>query len=432
MTPRPLMPRPLTPRTRLAVIAAAVVGIAVLVVAVVLVATAPSPSPSPAVPSASAPVAIVSPSITPTVPSAPGSPGISPGPPVPPVPPPPPATCAPFDPQCSRLPISGATAAFTSQLSCGTLGPCTLDLDVYYPRATSATPAPSASGPARSGPWPVLVAVPGGPEAPGIRHGLGDFASLLSSQGAVVFVADYREGAQFGGTFPLPYEDIGCAIRYARAHAAQYGGDPSKVTLVAHSLGGFFASTEALSSDPFTPAPGACVTTSGSTKPDAFIGIAGIYSQSGITPGFLDAFFGGPEPSAAAGAPGNAASPVPGGSAGATGAAGGNTAGGSTAGGNTAGGSAASLASDWAAGNPFALVQAHSNPGLVVHLIQGANDMNVRPIEAQTFEQALQAASYNATLTMIPDADHNSVLQNPETIQAIMQTVLALGGQAGG
>ena len=62
-----------------------------------------------------------------------------------------------------------------------------------------------------------------------------------------------------------------------------------------------------------------------------------------------------------------------------------------------------------------------------MRLIQGANDMNVRPIEAQTFEQALQAAGYNATLTMVPDADHNSVLQNPETIGAVMETALSLG-----
>ena len=396
----------MTPRARIAAIAAVVVGLAVLVVAVVLVSGGPSASPSPAAPSASAPVAVVSP-------SAPSAPAVSPppvtsGPPVTPIQPGPPATCGPFDPQCSRMPISGASSPFTAQLSCGTLGPCTLNLDVYYPRPTSATPGPTGSGPSRTAPWPVVVAVPGGPEAPGIRHGLGDFASLLAGQGAVVFVADYREGAQYGGTFPLPYEDIGCAIRFARANAATYGGDGSKVTLVAHSLGGFFASTEALSSDPFTPATGACLTPSGSTKPDAFVGIAGIYSQSGITPGFLEAFFGGPAPSGSPGVPGVGASPQP--------AASGGTSGTSTG-----------LAADWAAGDPFALARAHSNPGLVVHLIQGANDMNVRPIEAQTFEQALQAAGYNATLTMVPDADHNSVLQNPETIGTIMETVLSLG-----
>ncbi len=378
----------MTERARLAAVAAAVVvGVAVLVAAVVLVSRAPSASPTPAAPSASAPVAAVSPlpsPVSPTVP--PASPPVETA-----VPPGPPASCGPFDPRCTRMPISGqGQVAFTSQVSCGTLGPCTLYLDVYYPRQT--------------GPWPVVVAVPGGPAAPGIRHGLGDFASLLAGQGAVVFVADYREGAQYGGTFPLPYEDIGCAIRFARANAAQYGGDGSKVTLVAHSLGGFFASTEALSSDPFTPPAGACLTQSGSTRPDAFVGIAGIYSQGGVTPGFLDAFFGGPAPSGGPGVPGAGSSPAPASSGGTAGAP-----------------------ADWAAGDPFALVRAHSNPGLIVRLVQGADDMNVRPIEAQSFEQALQAAGYNATLTMVPDADHNSVLQNALTIRTVMETALGLG-----
>lgn len=401
----------MTPHARLAAIAAAA-GVVVVVVAAVLLGTAPHPSPAPASPSAT--LAVVSPSPSPIVPS--GPPVSAPLPSAPPVVPGPPASCGPFDPACSRLPISGqGQLPFTSQLSCGTLGPCTLYLDVYYPRQASATPGATGSGPVRTAPWPVVVAVPGGPAAPGIRHGLGDFASLLSGQGAVVFLADYREGAQYGGTFPLPYEDIGCAIRYARAHAAQYGGDASQVTLVAHSLGGFFASTEALSPDPFTPAPGACLTTSGSTKPDAFIGIAAIYSQQEITPGFLGAFFGTADGGAGGGA----------GPAGSTGGLPASAAsGGLAVGASSAPGSAQAA---WAAGNPYALVGAHGNPGLVVRLIQGADDTNVRPAEAQSFEQALQAAGYNTALTMVPSADHNSVLQNALTIRTVMETALSLG-----
>ncbi|MGC8635282.1 MAG: alpha/beta hydrolase family protein [Candidatus Limnocylindrales bacterium] len=398
----------MTPRVRLAAGAAVALAVVVLVAAAVLVGTAPHPSPVPPSPLPSATPAAVSPLPSPVVPLLPSASAPT-ATPAPPVVPGPPASCGPFDPACSRLPISGqGQLAFTSQLSCGTLGPCTLDLDVYYPRLASATPGATGSGPGRTGPWPVIVAVPGGPAAPGIRHGLGDFASLLAGQGAVVFVADYREGAQYGGTFPLPYEDIGCAIRYARANAAQYGGNGSKVTLVAHSLGGFFASTEALSPDPFTPAPGACLTTSGSTKPDAFIGIAGIYSQQEITPGFLNTFFG------------TVGGVADGGSAGATSALPGS---------GTPGVPSvqASAPADWAAGNPFALVRAHGNPGLVVRLIQGADDTNVRPAEAQSFEQALQAAGYNAVLTMVPSADHNSVLQNALTIRTVMETALGLG-----
>ncbi len=381
----------MTPRARRAAIAAAVaVSVIVLALGAVLVARAPSASPAPGVPSASAPLALGSAppgSVAPSAPAA-SAPALTPAPPVVPGPP---ASCGPFDPACHRLPISGAgQVAFTPEVSCGTLGPCTLYLDVYFPR--------------QAGPWPVVVALPGGPAAPGIRHGLADFASLLAGQGAVVFVADYREGAQYGGLFPLPYEDIGCAIRFARAHGAQYGGAGSQVTLVAHSFGGFFAATEALSSDPFTPPAGACLTARGSTKPDAFVGIAGIYAEGEITPGFLAAFFGTSGGGAGGGPAGGSGVPA----AGASGAPG-------------------ATATAWAAGDPFALVRARSNPGLLVRLVEGSLDTNVRPGEAQAFAEALQAAGYNATLTLVPDADHQSVLQNAVTIRTVLETALGLG-----
>ena len=71
--------------------------------------------------------------------------------------------------------------------------------------------------------------------APGTRSYLADFAQLVAGQGAVVFVADYRESPEWGGGSPTTYQDIACAIRFARAHAAEYGGDGRRVTFVAHS-----------------------------------------------------------------------------------------------------------------------------------------------------------------------------------------------------
>ena len=165
------------------------------------------------------------------------------------------------------MPIDGSGAVpFTSEVPCGSVGPCVLRTDVLYPRA--------------AGPWPVVVAVPGGPGAPGIRSYLADFAQLVAGQGAVVFITDYREGPEWGGGSTTTYEDIACAIRFARARASDYGGGSQRVTLVAHSLGPFFATTAALSAESFEPGPGTCLAKEGSTKPDAYIGIAGVYSQA--------------------------------------------------------------------------------------------------------------------------------------------------------
>ena len=54
-----------------------------------------------------------------------------------------------------------------------------------------------------------------------------------------MFTADYRSSPAYGGGYPTTFGDVACAIRSARQGARQLGGDPSRVTLVAHSFGGF-------------------------------------------------------------------------------------------------------------------------------------------------------------------------------------------------
>jgi acetyl esterase/lipase len=210
---------------------------------------------------------------------------------------------------------------------------------------------------------------------------MADFSQLVAGQGAVVFVADYREAPEWGGGYPTTYEDIGCAIRFARAHASEYGGDGRHVTLVAHSLGPFFATTEALSADAFEPQPGTCLTKSGSTKPDAYIGIAGVYSQAGVTTEFLDSFFGGSQSEAP---------------------------------------------ESWAAGDPYAVILDPAANKMSVRLIHGELDANVVPQSSRDFDSALEAAGFDHTLTVIPQADHVSVLQHRVTIRIVLETALGL------
>jgi acetyl esterase/lipase len=263
--------------------------------------------------------------------------------------------------------VDVAGAPFTPEVACGERGTCTLAIDIFHPRL--------------AGPWPVVVAIPGGPAAPGIRSYLADFALQVAGQGAVVFVADYREGPQWGGGSPVTYQDIACAIRFARMHAAEYGGDGTRVSLVAHSLGPLFATTAALSANLFEPAPGECLADSGSTKPEALIGIAGIYAQSGVSSGFLDAFFGG------------AQDQVP---------------------------------AAWAAGDPYAVITDDNANKIPIRLIHGQFDANVAPQASEDYERALESAGFESQLSLIPGADHGSVLQNRDTVRIVLETSLGL------
>ncbi|MBI2763984.1 MAG: alpha/beta hydrolase [Chloroflexi bacterium] len=352
------------PRSRLPLALLAIVVVVLVVVGLALVAGGPDSSSSTSPPGATATATIAamppsrSPIPTESLALASPEPPTDNGTPVP---------CGTFDPACGRLPVNVAGAPFSPEVPCGESATCTLSVDIFYPRT--------------GGPWPVVVAVPGGPGGPGIRSYLADFALQVAGQGAVVFVADYRESPEWGGGSPATYQDIACAIRFARARASEYGGDGSRVTLAAHSLGPFFASTAALSGDSFEPQPGTCLATEGSTKPDAFIGIAGIYAQTGVTPGFLDSFFGGSQVEAPAA---------------------------------------------WAAGDPFAVVRESSANRIPVRLIHGEFDGNVTPQSSREFQLALEAAGFDSQLTLIPRADHGSVLQHRDTIRIVLETSLAL------
>ena len=73
-----------------------------------------------------------------------------------------------------------------------------------------------------------------------------DVAERLGRNGNLVFVPSYKPGnpAQVfspdGIGIRERLETIECAIRFARARAAEYGGDPGRITVIGQSAGGFF------------------------------------------------------------------------------------------------------------------------------------------------------------------------------------------------
>jgi acetyl esterase/lipase len=98
--------------------------------------------------------------------------------------------------------------------------------------------------PAKAGPWPVVVmfhGAPGGSPAAD-RANLSEEAKRVAELGFVVFNASW--GHQPGGADPPTHDSLlavqsqaACAVEYARAHAAEYGGDPATMIVFGHSGG---------------------------------------------------------------------------------------------------------------------------------------------------------------------------------------------------
>src|SRR5512140_3618037 len=92
--------------------------------------------------------------------------------------------------------------------------------------------------PAKAGSWPVVVMFPAGP-----RSNLSTEARQVAELGFVVFNASWGNRPGMVAD-PPTYDSLlatqsqaACAVEYARAHAAEYGGDPATMIVLGHSAG---------------------------------------------------------------------------------------------------------------------------------------------------------------------------------------------------
>jgi acetyl esterase/lipase len=97
--------------------------------------------------------------------------------------------------------------------------------------------------PAKAGPWPVVVMFHG---YVGDKMDLARHARRVADLGFVVFSATWGAGLPDYST--LTYDQFlanvsqgACAIAFARAHAAEYGGDPATMVVFGHSGGASIA-----------------------------------------------------------------------------------------------------------------------------------------------------------------------------------------------
>jgi len=121
--------------------------------------------------------------------------------------------------------------------------------------------------PIQVGPWPVVVVVHGYQQN---RFAVEDLSQAIASQGAVVYNADLA----FKVPFLSGINRLACAVRFARATAADYGGDPNRITIVGHSAGGASGVVVGLAGDDFTED---CVMSDMSAIPDALVAYEGPY-----------------------------------------------------------------------------------------------------------------------------------------------------------
>jgi acetyl esterase/lipase len=110
-------------------------------------------------------------------------------------------------------------------------------LDIYTPDAAAGRPRP------------VIMWVHGGGFISSSAATVADYAILLAHAGYTVASLDYSLAP--GSRYPVPVRQGNAALRYLRAHARQFGGDPDRIALGGDSAGAQIASQlAAVQTDP--------------------------------------------------------------------------------------------------------------------------------------------------------------------------------------
>ena len=84
----------------------------------------------------------------------------------------------------------------------------------------------------------------------GDRADLGKLSEAIAAKGAIVMNADWA-GIKNNSRFPDAYADVACAVRFAKARAADFGGDPADVTLLGWSDGAMASAVVAAAGERF-------------------------------------------------------------------------------------------------------------------------------------------------------------------------------------
>lgn len=112
-----------------------------------------------------------------------------------------------------------------------------LDLDVVYGKGDGQDLHMDIAKPASGdGPFPVVVCIHGGAWRGGNKQRYHMLIKQLAQQGYVAVTVQYRLVPH--ARFPSQVEDVKCAVRYLRAHAAELKINPDRIGAMGESAGG--------------------------------------------------------------------------------------------------------------------------------------------------------------------------------------------------
>jgi alpha-L-fucosidase 2 len=142
----------------------------------------------------------------------------------------------------SLLTTLGASCVFSQENTGG------LKTDIVYGEAGGEKLLLDAHLPEGAGNSPVAILVHGGGWGSGAKDG--DITPLmepLSAAGFTWFSINYRLAPAHG--WPACYDDVRTAIRWVKAHAADYKGDINRIALIGYSAGGHLTCLAAVRAD---------------------------------------------------------------------------------------------------------------------------------------------------------------------------------------
>lgn len=153
-----------------------------------------------------------------------------------------------FSLRCFQLTRAAAVFALSAVAFTLAAHGAELRRDVEYGRAGETRLLLDASIPDGPGPYPIAILVHGGGWSSGDKAGSdkpGNGADVtpwfapLQKANFVYFSINYRYAP--ANRWPACFEDVETAIRWAKAHAAEYKGDPKRIAIFGHSAGGHLA-----------------------------------------------------------------------------------------------------------------------------------------------------------------------------------------------
>ncbi|XYD07986.1 alpha/beta hydrolase [Methylobacterium sp. NMS12] len=155
------------------------------------------------------------------------------------------------------------------------LAPLEVHVDKDVPYAAGSEHRADIYRPAAGKPRPVAVFLYGGGWRTGSKDEVAYVGAAFARRGVVAVIPDYRHVP--AATLQDILADNAAAVAWTIAHAAEYGGDPARVTVVGHSSGAWAAAMLGLDRTWLERAG------SSPAKLAGIVGLAGPYATSALT-----------------------------------------------------------------------------------------------------------------------------------------------------